>query len=161
MTQHNIAHGVFHIERTYPGVTPQRVFDAFATKAGKAAWFFGPTGEWELIEREFDFRVGGRETQKGKWASGDVTYFDARYFDIVPGVRIVYAYDMWHQDRKLSVSLATLEFQAVDGGTRFKLCEQGAFLDGYDDNGSREHGTNELIDRMGTTLSEPVGAARP
>jgi uncharacterized protein YndB with AHSA1/START domain len=151
-TGHSIAHGVFTIERTYPGVTPQRVFDAFATEAGKAAWFSAPNDAWDLVEREFDFRPGGRETLKGKWASGDVTFFDARYFDIVRGERIVYAYDMWHEDRKLSVSLATLEFHAVDGGTKFKLCEQGAFLDGYDDAGSREHGTNELIDRMAASL---------
>jgi uncharacterized protein YndB with AHSA1/START domain len=150
---HSIAHGVFTIERTYPGVTPQRVFDAFATEAGKAAWFSRPGEAGEILEREFDFRVGGRERLKGKWASGDVTLFDALYFDIVPGARIVYAYDMWHEGRKLSVSLATLEFHAVAGGTRFKLCEQGAFLDGYDDAGSREHGTKELMARMEASLS--------
>ena len=161
MTQHSIAHGVFHIERTYPGVTPRRVFDAFATEAGKAAWFVAQSDKWTLLERAFDFRPGGRETLKSRWESGLVSLFDAIYFDITPGERIVYAYDLWHGDKKLSVSLATLEFQAVDGGTRFKLCEQGAFLDGYEDNGSREHGTRELMDRMEVTLSEPVGADRP
>ena len=89
---------------------------------------------------------------KGRWSSGDESFFDAVYFDIVAGERIVYAYDMWHEGRKLSVSLATLEFHAVASGTRFRLCEQGAFLDGYDDAGSREHGANQLIDRMETTL---------
>jgi uncharacterized protein YndB with AHSA1/START domain len=152
-TARSIAHGVFTIERTYPDVTPQRVFDAFATEAGKAAWFSGPNEAWDILEREFDFRPGGRERLKGKWGAGDVTLFDARYFDIVPGERIVYAYDMWHNDRKLSVSLATLEFQAVAGGTRFKLCEQGAYLDGYDDAGSREHGTKELMARMEASLA--------
>jgi uncharacterized protein YndB with AHSA1/START domain len=161
VTEHSIAHGVFTIERTYPDVTPQRVFDAFATESGKAAWFSGPNEAWEILEHEFDFRVGGRETLKGKWASGDVSFFDARYFDIVPGERIVYAYDMWHEGRKLSVSLATLEFHAVAGGTKFKLCEQGAFLDGYDDAGSREHGTKELMDRMGASLSVSAASARP
>ena len=152
MTGHSIAHGVFTIERTYPDVTPQRVFEAFATLSGKAAWFSAPNGQWTLLEREFDFRPGGRETLKGQWPSGVISVFDARYFDIVPGERIVYAYDMWQDGRKLSVSLATLEFQALAGGTKFKLCEQGAFLDGYDDAGSREHGTNELIDRMEASL---------
>jgi len=161
MTQHSIAHGVFHIERTYPDVTPRRVFDAFATESGKAAWFVAGGNTWTLLEREFDFRPGGRERLKTRWESGIVTMFDAIYFDITPGERIVYAYDLWHDDRKLSVSLATLEFHAVDGGTKFKLCEQGAFLDGYDDAGAREHGTNELMDRMEATLSEPVGVARP
>ncbi len=151
MTDHSIAHGVFTIERTYPDVAPQRVFDAFATAAGKQAWFFGP-GDWQIAQREFDFRPGGRERVKGRRSSGDESFFDAVYFDIVPGERIVYAYDMWHEGRKLSVSLATLEFHAVAGGTRLRLCEQGAFLDGYDDAGRREHGTIELMDRMETTL---------
>jgi hypothetical protein len=37
LTQPNrsIAHGVFAIERTYASVTPQRVFDAFASLEGK------------------------------------------------------------------------------------------------------------------------------
>jgi uncharacterized protein YndB with AHSA1/START domain len=147
----SVVHGVFNIERSYPQVTPQRVFEAFATAAGKEAWFFGP-GDWQIVQREFDFRPGGRERLKGRWSSGHESFFDAVYFDIVAGERIVYAYDMWHEGRKLSVSLATLEFHAVAGGTRFRLCEQGAFLDGYDDAGSREHGTNQLIDRMETTL---------
>jgi uncharacterized protein YndB with AHSA1/START domain len=152
MSQPNVAHGVFTVERTYPGVTPQRVFDAFATEAGKAKWFSGPNEHWELVERAFDFRVGGREVLKGRWPSGEVSAFDALYFDITPGERIIYAYDLWRGDRKLSVSLATLEFHAVADGARFVMTEQGAFLDGYDDNGAREHGTNELIDRMGATL---------
>jgi uncharacterized protein YndB with AHSA1/START domain len=36
MSQRNVAHGVFTIERSYPDVTPQWVFDAFTTEAGKA-----------------------------------------------------------------------------------------------------------------------------
>lgn len=55
-------------------------------------------------------------------------------------------------DRKISVSLATLEFKATDEGARFVMTEQGAFFDGYDDAGSREHGTNDLIDRLSATL---------
>ena len=110
-------------------MTPRRVFDAFATESGKAAWFVAQSDKWTLLEREFDFRPGGRERLKSRWQSGLVSLFDAIYFDIVPGERIVYAYDLWHEGRKLSVSLATLEFHAVDGGTTVKLCEQGAFLD--------------------------------
>ena len=44
--------------------------------------------------------------------------------------------------------------RTADGraGTRLLLTEQGAFLDGYEDNGSREHGTGLLLDRLGTAL---------
>jgi uncharacterized protein YndB with AHSA1/START domain len=145
----SISHGAFTIDRTFPGVTPARVFEAFATPEGKAAWFAAPDGEWETIERIFDFRVGGRERLKGRWKSGTVTDFDAKFFDIVPGERIVYAYDMWHNERKLSVSLATFEFKPAPGGaTQFRMNEQGAFLDGYDDAGSREEGSIQLVGQL-------------
>ena len=85
----NVSHGSFTIERTYPGVTPERVFDAFASEKGKDGWFTAPNEHWEIAERVMDFRVGGRERLVGKWAGGMVTEFDATYWDIVPGERIV------------------------------------------------------------------------
>jgi fermentation-respiration switch protein FrsA (DUF1100 family) len=83
-----------------------------------------------------DFRVGGRERLKGKWKTGMVTQFDATYFDILPGERIVYAYEMQLDVRKISVSLATFEFKPLGSGTKLIMTEQGAFLNGYDDNGT-------------------------
>jgi uncharacterized protein YndB with AHSA1/START domain len=145
----SVSHGIFTLERTYPRVTPQRVFEAFATAAGKDAWFSGPNERWDIVDRAFDFRVGGRERLAGKWASGMVTEFDATYFDIIPGARIVYTYEMRLDGRKISVSLATFEFKAVPGGgTRLIHTEQGAFLDGYDDNGSREEGSREIMAKL-------------
>ena len=32
-----------------------------ATAAGKDAWFSGPDERWDIVERVFDFRVGGHE----------------------------------------------------------------------------------------------------
>jgi uncharacterized protein YndB with AHSA1/START domain len=149
----NVSHGVFTIERTYPGVTPQRVFDAFASEKGKNGWFTAPNENWEIVEREMDFRVGGRERLKGKWGSGMITEFDAAYWDIAPGERIVYAYSMHLDGRKISVSLATFEFKpAPGGGARFTMTEQGAFLDGYDDNGSREEGSRGIVEKLSAYL---------
>ena len=34
------------------------------------------------------------------------------------------------------------------------LTEYGDYLDGYDDAGSREHGTNWLMDNLGKSLAE-------
>ena len=45
--------------------------------------------------------------------------------------RLVYGYEMRLDDRKISVSLATIELAPADEGTRLKVTEQGAFLDGY------------------------------
>ena len=99
-----------------------------------------------------NFRVGGEERVKGSGESGRISDFRSRYFDIVPDERIVYAYDMHIDDARISVSLATVEFQAVGDGTRLVVTEQGAFLDGYDDAGSREHGTRWLLDKLDAAL---------
>ena len=149
----SVAHGVFTIERIYPDVTPQRVFDAFASVEGKSGWFTAPSDQCSIVERSLDFRRGGRERLKGQWKSGMVSEFDATYFDIVQAERIVYAYEMHLDGRKISVSLATLEFKRAGSGTRFVMTEQGAFLDGHDDNGSRERGTRDLVEKLGAYLA--------
>jgi uncharacterized protein YndB with AHSA1/START domain len=156
MTQRSVTHATFTLERVYDA-EPERVYRAFATEEGKARWFTGAPGEWELLVRTFDFRPGGREVLKGRWGSGTVTEFDARYFDIIPQARIVYAYDMWRDGQKLSVSLATIELKPEGRGTRLTMTEQGAFLDGYDDAGSRERGTAELLEQVAQSLE--TGAA--
>ena len=151
-TNRSVAHGVFTIERTYASVTPQRVFDAFASVEGKHGWFTAPNDQWDIVERTMDFTVGGRERLKGRWKSGLVTEFDATYFDIIPGERIVYAYEMRLDGRKISVSLATFEFKRSGAGAKLIMTEQGAFLDGYDDNGSRERGSRGIIDKLSAYL---------
>lgn len=146
-------HGMFAIERDLPHAV-ERVYAAWSEPKAKAAWFSGPSGQWTPLEREMDFRVGGRERAKGQWKSGVVTDFQAHYLDIVPLRRIVYAYNMHVDDRKISVSLATIELEATAKGTRMKVTEQGAFLDGYDDAGSREHGTKGLMDALEKSLAK-------
>ncbi len=148
----SVAHGDFHLERTYDAPVGL-VYAALSTEAAKSKWFGGDDGRWTLLERSMDFRVGGRERLRGRWVGGVVTTFDAAYHDIIPNERIIYTYEMHLDDRKISVSLATLQLIASgDGRTTLKVSEQGAFLDGYDDAGSREHGTAELLDRLGESL---------
>ena len=89
---------------------------------------------------------------KGRWETGVVSTFDAVYHDVVADERIVYAYEMHLDDRKISVSLATLELKPAGSNTHLVMTEQGAFLDGYDDAGSREHGSNLLLDALGNSL---------
>jgi uncharacterized protein YndB with AHSA1/START domain len=82
-----------------------------------------------------------------------VSTFEAFYYDVIPNERIVYAYEMYLDDRKISISLATLDLKPAGADTRLVMTEQGAFLDGYDDAGSREHGSNFLLDALGNSLS--------
>jgi uncharacterized protein YndB with AHSA1/START domain len=108
MTERNATHATFTIERTYDA-SPSRVFAAFASKEAKARWFSGPADKSAELERTMDFRVGGKERLRGRWHSGMVSTFDAVYHDIVPDERIVYTYTMLLDDKKISVSLATVE----------------------------------------------------
>ena len=148
-------HGVFTITRELPHA-PERVYAAWSDPKAKAAWFSAPNDEWTAIRREMDFRVDGGERLTGRWKSGRVTDFSARYLDIVPQRRIVYAYTMHVDEKKISVSLATIVLEpariAGRAGTRMAVTEQGAFLDGYDDAGSRERGTGSLMDALARSL---------
>ena len=150
MSPRSAAHGTFALERVYDAA-PARVFKAWADPAIKARWFVAPA-DWLQLERSMDFRIGGTERLRGRKGSGIVSTFDSVYHDIVPDQRIIYSYDMHLDERHISVSLATVELKAEGAGTRVVITEQGAFLDGYDDGGSRERGTRILLDQLGGAL---------
>jgi uncharacterized protein YndB with AHSA1/START domain len=147
MTERSSTHSTFVIERSY-AARPAKVFQAFADPAIKKKWFGGPPG-WTPGVATFDFREGGRETDKGGGPPGGAAHdFDCLYYDIVENERIVYAYDMVIGDRRISVSLATVELRPEGAGTRLKLTEQGVYLDGYEDAGQREEGTQWLLGEL-------------
>jgi uncharacterized protein YndB with AHSA1/START domain len=158
MTSHarSIKHGSFVIERYYNYDTAV-LFRAWTDPAAKARWFNGPADKWTEVLREMDVSVGGRERAIGKFADGSESRFEALYFDIVPDRRLVYTYDMYWQGKKISVSLASVEFvtQGKDGsrGTKLVVTEQHAFLDGYEDSGNRERGTLGLLDNLEVALA--------
>jgi uncharacterized protein YndB with AHSA1/START domain len=153
MSERSVKHATFVIERSYDA-SPARVFAAWATPAAKGKWFVGPD-EWEKSNHELDFRVGGRERVRGGPKGGPVHAYDACYQDIVPNERIISTYDMHLDDKRISVSLATIEFKPESGGTRLIYTEQGVFLDGYDDPAAREHGTRALLDNLEAALKRP------
>jgi uncharacterized protein YndB with AHSA1/START domain len=152
MTNRSVVHASFTITRVWKA-SPARVFQAFASKEAKDKWFAGPPG-WTLLKSEFDFREGGREHLAGRHANGMVSVFDCFYQDIVPNGRIIYSYVMHLDDRKISVSQAAIELKSEGGGTKLVLTEYCDYLDGYDDAGSREHGTNLLMDALGKSLAD-------
>lgn len=147
----SVVQGSFTIHRSYDAPVAM-VFQAFADPNAKARWF-AKHDDLKVLIREQDFRPGGRDRVKGKFASGRVSDFQCEYRDIVENERIVYVYDMILDDRKISVSLAILTFAKEGKGTRLSVTEHGAFLDGYDDAGAREHGTGILLDQLGASLA--------
>jgi uncharacterized protein YndB with AHSA1/START domain len=150
MSKRSTVHDTFVINRSF-AFRPELVFAAWTSAEAKSQWFVGPSG-WQAQLRELDFRVGGREQVTGRKPDGFVSRFDARYHEIVPNQRIVYVYDMYVNDRQLSTSLATIEFEEQAAGTALIITEQGVFPGGLDDARSREHGTHGLVDQLERAL---------
>jgi hypothetical protein len=69
-------HSTFELQRTYDAPIA-RVWTALTDPAAKQKWFGGTPGQWELLERSTDVRVGGREHVKGRWSGGVVSTSDA------------------------------------------------------------------------------------
>lgn len=150
MTKRSTTHATFVIERDYAH-PPAKVFAAYADPAKKAQWFGGPPG-WER-KHTMDFRVGGRETSTGGPPGGTVHKMDGVYWDIVDNERIIFCYDLYLDAIRISVSLGTTEIKPSGAGARLIYTEQGIYLDGYDDAGSREHGTRELLGQLEAFLN--------
>ncbi len=150
MTKRSTVHATFTIERTYPA-TLERVYQAFADPKAKARWFSAPAA-WEQSRGKMEFKVGGKEYVSSTPPGHKPHTYDCTYLDIVPNERIIYVYEMHIGPNKISESLATIELAPDGKGTKLKLTEQGAFLDGYDDAGSREKGTHGLLDALGKSF---------
>jgi uncharacterized protein YndB with AHSA1/START domain len=150
VTKRSITHGSFTVERMFTAPSA-KVFAAFAEQDAKERWFKGP--ETATSEHAMDFSIGGRETNTGMFHDGIMHRFEATYYDIVPNERIVYAYEMYLNDVRISVSLATITFEDADGKTQLTLHEDGAFLDGFDKPTVREAGTRSLLDALAASLT--------
>jgi len=161
MIESSVIHDTFAIKRSYLA-TPSRVFAAFASAEARNAWGdimeAVEEGEADGIKYEMEFRVGGWERFGFKY--NDTIYrYDARYYDIVADQRILYSYEMYADDARISVSVATIEFLKNGDGTALVWTEQGTYLDGIDGPMAprlREGGTAETLDHLTSYLSAQV-----
>jgi uncharacterized protein YndB with AHSA1/START domain len=154
MSERSVEHATFNVKRTYEA-SPARVFAAWAEPVAKARWFAGGRSD----EHELDFRIGGREFSRGSGPDGQTFAFEARYQDIVPDERIVYAYEMQLDGTRISVSLGTVQLTPDGDGTQLTYTEQGAYLDGHDTPAQRQQGTGGLFDALDEELRrEPAKA---
>jgi uncharacterized protein YndB with AHSA1/START domain len=152
MTQTTVTLDTFAIERTYD-VPVAQVFQAWADPIQKARWFAG-SADALGAGYELDFRVGGREFNRGGPPGGPVYTYESQFRDIVPEQRIIYTYEMYADETRISVSVATVQFGSQDATTQLVLTEQGVFLDGHDTVAQREEGTRSLLDSLAGNLNE-------
>jgi uncharacterized protein YndB with AHSA1/START domain len=152
MTLRAVAHDTFVIERTYD-VPVAQVFRAWAEPMLKARWFAGSADALQA-GYELNFRIGGREVNRGGPPGGPVYTYESQFRDIVPEQRIVYTYEMFADENRISVSVATVQFHARGAATQLVLTEQGVFLDGHDSAAQREAGTHSLLDSLAATLHQ-------
>lgn len=152
MTERSVNHATFVIERAYPA-HPAKVFAAWADGAAKGAWMDDPDYASVGSQYEMDFRVGGHERFGVVTPEGPGYRYDATYFDIVPDRRIVYCYEMYASDDRMSVSVSTVDIVPDGTGTKLTYTEQGVFLDGIDKPEAREEGTASLLDNLGKYLA--------
>jgi uncharacterized protein YndB with AHSA1/START domain len=151
MTLSSVAHDTFVIERIY-NVSVAQTFRAWADPVLKARWFAG-SAEALGVGYELDFRVGGREVNRGGPPGGPLYTFESEFRDIVPEQRIVYTNEMYADETRISVSLATVQFCRQGAATQLILTEQGVFLDGHDNVAQREEGTRSLLDSLAAVLN--------
>jgi uncharacterized protein YndB with AHSA1/START domain len=109
--------------------SPERVYGAFVDPEALVVWL-PPEGMTGTFGR-FDLRPGGSyrmvltyadaSGSPGK-ATADSDVVEARFVDVVPGVRVVQAVDFVSEDPAYAGTMTmTWEVTAVDGGTRVDI----------------------------------------
>jgi uncharacterized protein YndB with AHSA1/START domain len=154
MTVSSVAHETFVIERMYNAPVAE-VFQAWADPKLKARWFAG-SAEALGDGYDLDFRVGGLEVNRGGPPGGTVYRYQSQFRDIVRDERIVYTYEMYADEARISVSVATVQFRHQETATTLVITEQGVFLDGHDTVAQREEGTRSLLDSLAAQLHHEV-----
>jgi uncharacterized protein YndB with AHSA1/START domain len=156
MSEYSTVHSTFSVERTYEA-SPARVFAAWSDPKARLQW--EAVGDnFTTTYTENDFRVGGRDVSKFDFGKSDEYVADARYEDIVKDRRIVYAYTMSHNERRISSSLTTISLTPSAEGTHVVLTEQITILDGGDKVEYRQAGIEGQLDQLGAFLANQTVA---
>ncbi|MDH0865439.1 SRPBCC family protein [Mitsuaria sp. GD03876] len=157
MTPIPTMHTSFVIERTFRA-SPAAVFRAWADPEAKRQW--SDCHPENVVHYSLDFRPLGRESYHARHTEFGEQVVEKVFFDIVDDRRIVFAYDMAIGGRKLSASLVTVEFEAVDAGARMVYTEQLAYFDGHRDVEQRIQGTEDGLGRLGLMVETGPGLAQ-
>jgi uncharacterized protein YndB with AHSA1/START domain len=159
MHEPSVIHNTFVLERNYPE-PPKTVFAAFADARKKRRWFAEGDGH-EVQQFELEFRVGGTERLKyqlkaGTPVAGMIITYESRYQNIVPEQRIVSSATMDLGEKRIVISLVTVEFLRTDKGTDLILTHQGTYLSGMSGLTPQmlEAGWRKLLDILAAVVAE-------
>ncbi|MEU6592563.1 SRPBCC domain-containing protein [Streptomyces sp. NPDC046881] len=150
-------HGSFTIGLDFT-VPPAEVFRGFADPSLRRRWFRLP-GRSATARHELDFRVGGEETARNVFVSGDTEEhlaYRSRFLDIVPDTRILYVYQAEVDGIRRWVSLVTVELADRPAGSHLTWTEQYTWLvptgDGTQDTAHLRGGTRLLLNGLTATV---------
>jgi uncharacterized protein YndB with AHSA1/START domain len=157
MSDQSAIHNTFVIERTYPKPV-EKVFHAFADATAKRQWYT-PGTQHDLEKFDMDFRPGGAEHMSYRFNKtspfpGSVISNETTFCDIVPNQRIVTSSTMSFDDRRVSVSLITLEFVPAGEGATLICTHQGVFFEGSGGAELREAGWRTLFESLAADLAK-------
>jgi uncharacterized protein YndB with AHSA1/START domain len=160
--------GSFTVERDL-AVSPDQVFAAYAEPGLRRRWLRIP-GDATDARYELDFRPGGRELRRGRFAptgvagTEELIEYHAVFWDIVPGARLVFSYELVLDGVRQWVSLVTVELSARAGGTRLRHTEQYVYLahsgDGSQEMAHLKGSTSLQLNGLAAALSKPSPVPR-
>lgn len=155
MTEPSMTHATIVIERIYDA-SPARVFEALADPDARMRWGT-PSKDAELVYDKTDFRVGGLDVSRCGPRGRLIYRVETRYMDIEPEHRIVSTEVVSEGWNRLSVSLITVELQAVGRSTRLVLTDQIAAFGGKDMVAGSEAGFSAALANLaGEFAREPT-----
>ncbi len=151
-----VVHSTFVVERSFPK-PPETVFAAFSD-AAKARQWYARGDHHEIQEFSLDFRVGGKQSLRyvlgpDTPVAGVVINNQGIYEEIQPNERIVTAFTMDMDGRRISASLVTVELLPSGTGTDLILTSQGAYFEGGPGPQMIEAGWRSLMEKLAKELA--------
>ncbi|QPC90486.1 SRPBCC family protein [Mesorhizobium sp. INR15] len=158
MTDPSVTHATIVLERIYEA-SPARVFQALADPQARARWGT-PSKNIDLVYDQADFRVAGLDISRCGPRGNLVYQVETRYMDIEPEQRIVSTEVVREGGNRLSVSLITVELQAVGSSTRLVLTDQIAAFGGKDMIAGSEAGFSAALTNLAAEFASETAKSQ-
>lgn len=147
-----IAHTTMIMERTY-NASATRVFKAWAQVDARTRWS-APASHIRIVYEAADFRVGGRDTSRCI-EPGTADYVaNVYYLDIRDDVRIVFAENVAHGDKRQSAALISVELTPNGDATHLLLTMQIASFDDTGMEAGYEQGWSAALDNLAKEFAQ-------